>query len=214
VGSKTGGCTKYVDSCDPGTGTVVEDNILSTLSNTEGSATFSSRSNLFIDESRGGPGDTKGVPRFVRSRPASWADYALAADSPGKGDASDGTDRGIRVAHARSPSSFPAASGGASSIRVLSTLRSIRKTGRLRLRLAVAEGGSATLSATIRPRGSRILELGRRSLGTLAAGARTVSLKLERSTRRALLPVRSARLSVMLEVGAASTSAELMIKRR
>jgi hypothetical protein len=213
VGSKTGGC-RYADSCDPGTGTVVEDNILSTLSNTEGSAAFVSRSNLYIDENRGGPGDMKGVPQFVSSRPTSWAGYALATDSPGKDDASDGTDRGVRVGNAGPPSSSPAASRGASSIRVLSTLRSIRKTGRLRLRLQIAEGGSATLSGTIRLRGSRIIELGKRSLGKLAAGSRIVSLKLTRSTRRALLPARSARLSAKLKVGATSTPAELTIKRR
>jgi hypothetical protein len=214
VGSKTGGCTKYADSCDPGTGTVVEDNILSTLSNTEGSATFSSHSNLFTDESRGGPGDEKGMPRFVSSRPTSWADYALAPGSPGRGDASDGTDRGIRVGNRRSPSAGPAAGGGASSIRGLSTLRSIRRTGRLRLRLQIATGGRATIGATIRPRGRRIIRLRTRSLGTLHAGPRTVSLRLARSARRALMPARSARLSVRLTVGATSTPAELTIKRR
>jgi hypothetical protein len=45
-----------------------------------------------------GTANSKGVPQFVGgSRPTSYAGYALAAGSPGKGTASDGSDVGGRV---------------------------------------------------------------------------------------------------------------------
>jgi hypothetical protein len=42
--------------------------------------------------------DFIGVPVYVGGEnPSTWADYALAPGSPGKGAASDGLDVGIRV---------------------------------------------------------------------------------------------------------------------
>jgi hypothetical protein len=49
-----------------------------------------------------------GNPVFVGgSNPTSYAGHALASGSPGKGNASDGTDRGIRVGNAPAPNPTP-----------------------------------------------------------------------------------------------------------
>jgi hypothetical protein len=213
VGSKTGGC-RYANSCDAGTGTVVEDNILSVLSNTEGSATFTSRFNLFMSDNRGGQGDRKGTPRYVSANPTTWADYALAPGSPGKGDASDGSDRGIRVDGLTRPATTASSKHRKSSIRVLSTLRSIRRSGRLRLRLQIGQAGEVMLSGVVHPRAGRPARLKTLPLGQVQAGTRTVSLKLSPSARRRIGRARAASLSASLRVGSTVTRAKLTIKRR
>jgi len=220
LGQKTGGC-KYADSCDPGTDTLVEDNILAALSVSEGKASHRSSYNLFHEDSARGQSDMRAQPVFVGgARPTSYADYKLAAGSPGRGDASDGLDRGIRLGAI--PPASAAGGRGSTSIRVLSTLRSIRATGRLRLRIRTADAGNVVVSGRVRPGPSvarrarhsrKVIKLKRVSLGHVRAGTRTVSMKLSRTARRTLGRSRSGRLLVRMQVDSAVTSVALRIKR-
>ncbi|HUC20400.1 MAG TPA: dockerin type I domain-containing protein, partial [Candidatus Polarisedimenticolaceae bacterium] len=53
-------------------------------------------------------GDLKGKPTFVGgAKPTTYAGFALAAGSLGKGNASDGLDRGIRLSATPSPTPPP-----------------------------------------------------------------------------------------------------------
>ena len=220
VGSKSS-CS-YASECDAGRGTVIEDNIFADISEDDGSAAFTSRYNLFSAGGPTGSNDLRGNPTFVGGPNAKTFDgYALAAGSPGRGNASDGRDRGIRV------STGGGTSGGGSvssrtTVRVVSTLRSITRTARLRLRIRTAAAGSVVISGAIRPgkarRGARghsrrLLRLRPASRGTLTAGARTISIKLSRTTRRMLNRSRDARLSVSVRVGTVTTRSKMTIKR-
>lgn len=214
LGQKTGGCT-YADSCDPGTGTLIEDNILAETTVAEGKATYTSRNNLFNHSSSRGHGDARGGPSLQGGRrPTTYAGYLLADGSPGKGTASDGLDLGIR--------SRPG--GGAPlSIRVLSSLRTIHKTGRVRLRIGLPSQRRARLSATIRPgrrlrssRGRhsrRTIRPRSRSLSKVRSERRTVSMRVSRSARRILLRSRDARLTAVLKVGSKVRRATFTVKR-
>jgi hypothetical protein len=101
-------------------------------------------------------------------------------------------------------------------VRVLSTLRSIRATGKLRLRVTVAARGRIRVSGTIRPgrapSGGRI-RLRPVSFGLHEPGTRTATMRVPRAARRTLRRARSARLAVVVRVGAAATAADLAIKR-
>jgi len=213
-------CT-YAAECDAGTGTVIEDNILPDIGIGEGKATFTSRSNLFSDNSAQGANAVRGKPLFVGgTRPTTYSGFQLAPASPGRGNASDGLDRGIRVVAGAGESAPPAAT---SSIRVLSSLRSIRRTGKLRLRIRTVSAGVVVVSGNVRPgravkaaasRHSRkVIRVLPVSLGMRAAGSRTVTMKLGRRARRILGRSRDARLSVRLKVGSDVTPAKLTIKR-
>ena len=92
------------DSDDPGHGTVVKDNILSEIS-TEGSTTLAERShNLLAHDGATSPGDLPGKPTYAGGpTPDSYAGYRLEPRSLGKSNASDGTDRGARIAKAGAP---------------------------------------------------------------------------------------------------------------
>ena len=92
----------------PGRGTVIEDNILTWIGadgNGEGggASSFSSNHNLLRGQKPVGPGDVRGAPRYAgppisasASRRQAFAAYRLARGSRGRGNASDGRDRGIR----------------------------------------------------------------------------------------------------------------------
>jgi hypothetical protein len=81
-----------------GTGTVVKDNILSDISVPEGTQQNAEENyNLLTSGSSGkGAQDLRGAPKYVGGTGAGA--YLLAAGSLGKGSASDGTDRGFRLA--------------------------------------------------------------------------------------------------------------------
>jgi hypothetical protein len=78
------------------TGTVIKDNILPSLLRESGTAT---QSYNLLGSGSASTNDIKGRPVFAGgSKPTTFAGYALAAGSPGKGNASDGTDRGFDIA--------------------------------------------------------------------------------------------------------------------
>ena len=88
-------------SQDPASrGTVLKDNILTRACVCSGSVggVAEQSHNLFTQGNPGGPADLRGRPTYVGGPgPTSFAGFALAAGSLGKGSASDGTDRGARV---------------------------------------------------------------------------------------------------------------------
>ena len=98
----------YKPGDDRGRGTVIEDNILSSIGadgNGEGGggARFSSSHNLLRRQRPIGPGDVRGAPRYGGppisanvGRKQAFRRYQLRRGSRGRGNASDGTDRGIR----------------------------------------------------------------------------------------------------------------------
>jgi hypothetical protein len=98
----------YKPGDDPGRGTLIEDNILTSIGtsgNGEGGgrSAFSSNHNLLRSQRPIGPGDVRGAPRYVGrltssnvARSRAFAHYQLRRGSRGKGNASDGSDRGIR----------------------------------------------------------------------------------------------------------------------
>jgi hypothetical protein len=96
----------YKPADDPGRGTVVENNILTSIGNGGGggASAFSSNHNVLRRQNPIGRGDLRGLPRYAGAplesadvgRLEAFAAYRLARRSPGTGNASDGTDRGIR----------------------------------------------------------------------------------------------------------------------
>jgi hypothetical protein len=92
---------------DPGRGTVIENNILNAIGrggNGEGGGrvAFSSHHNL-LRKNPIGPGDVRGTPKYREppespnvSRVRAFRGYRLRRGSRGRGNASDGRDRGIR----------------------------------------------------------------------------------------------------------------------
>jgi hypothetical protein len=90
----------YKPEDDRGRGTVIKDNIVTQIwrsGNGEGGGTalFSSSHNLFRRGRPIGPADMRGAPKYV-GPPTAFRGYRLARGSRGKGNASDGADRGIR----------------------------------------------------------------------------------------------------------------------
>lgn len=223
VGSKSS-CS-YAAECDPGVGTIIEDNVLGEISDSDGDATVARNTHNLFGYRASGQQSLRAKPAFTGgARPATYAGYALAAGSAGKGSASDGLDRGIRLgAHApTSPSTNPSPRP-AGTVRVLSSLRSIRRTGRLRVRVTTASAGVVAIAGSVRPgpaltryrKGhSRVaIKLRTVSLGQRAAGTRTATFKLGRTARRRLGRSKSARLTVRVSVAGQATSAKLAIKR-
>lgn len=87
----------------PGQGTVVRDNILSEISIGSGSATLARRShNLIAHAPASGHKEVRARPRYVGGpHPRTYRGHALRRRSPGKGNASDGRDRGARIRRGR-----------------------------------------------------------------------------------------------------------------
>ena len=99
----------YQPGDDPGHGTFIEDNILTSIeagNDGEGgpASTFSSSHNLLRGQGPIGPGDLRGAPTYAQAPLAStdigrltaFEAYELERGSRGGDSASDGTDRGIR----------------------------------------------------------------------------------------------------------------------
>jgi len=209
-----------------GKGTIVMDNILGEISHGEGTAAIAELAHNLFRAKTSGSASLRGTPSYVGgSKPTTWQGYALQPGSIGTASASDGLDRGIRIGQsAPATSAAPAGRPPArSKIRVLSSLRSIGKSGRLRLRIRTAAAGVVVVATRIRPgrrvsssrarHSRRLIKPKPRSLGRLPAGSRTVSIKLSRNARRMLGRSRSARLSVSLRVGPDETTARLRIRR-
>ena len=101
---RCGGIVLANKTGDPvGQGTVIENNILRSIS---GSGSFTSRYNLLAGQNPIGTGDIRGLPTYVGPL-TSYQGFALAAGSLGKGNASDGLDRGARIAGAPDPEPTP-----------------------------------------------------------------------------------------------------------
>jgi hypothetical protein len=84
----------------PGTNNVLRDNVVvsGTLNAPETKCSNCTISYNLFTSSPSGTNAITGTPVFAGgSNPSSYAGYALAAGSPGKANASDGTDRGIRT---------------------------------------------------------------------------------------------------------------------
>jgi hypothetical protein len=225
IGSKSS--CRWAEECDPGRGTVVRDNILGEISHDGGSAAIAENSHNLFTRRASGDQALRGRPSFVGGpAPADHAGYALAAGSIGTGSASDGLDRGIRPRSGAAAGPGPGARGGAGAgvtVRALSRLRSIARTGRLRLRIVTRASGRGRVSAAIRP--GRALRAHRRghsrrtvalrsvSLGRRAAGARTVTLRVGRTTRRRLQRSTDAGLTVTVRVGGRQERRRMTIRR-
>jgi hypothetical protein len=213
IGSKTGNT--------PGHGTIIEDNILSEISNGGGSAAIARTSHNLFSTSANGRASLRGKPSFVGgAAPTDYAGFALEPGSLGKGDASDGLDRGIRALPARRPAG---STRRTARPRVLTNLRSIRKTGRLRIRILTPADGLVVASGRIRPgralvrygsvHSGAIVNLRTVSLGELAAGVHTVTFRLGRTARRRLGRARDAGLTLTVTVAGQTTSTKLALKR-
>ena len=85
-----------------GTGTIVKDNIATTVSKVGGSSTAEQTNNLLVSGAEAG--DIIGTPTYVGgSNPTSYVGFALAGGSAGQAGASDGEDIGILVAEDPGP---------------------------------------------------------------------------------------------------------------
>jgi hypothetical protein len=90
-------------------GTVIRDNVMANLLRESGSAT---QDHNLLASGTLSTADLRGRPVFAGgAKPTTYAGHLLAAGSPGKGNASDGTDRGISATPATVPG--PGGSGDA-----------------------------------------------------------------------------------------------------
>jgi hypothetical protein len=121
------------DGDDAGRGTVIRDNVLGEISCCNGPASFTSSHNL-IRKGRRGARDIRGRPRYVGGpRPDRYRGFALARRSRGRGNASDGRDRGARIGGAHPvgrvsrlrPGAAPDPTGLSIGVRVLLGLRAL-----------------------------------------------------------------------------------------
>jgi hypothetical protein len=122
----------------PSTGGVVRDNVFvdaNTNASDPGNCSGCTvSSNLFAaSKDSSGTGLLVGMPSFIGgASPTTYAGYQLAPGSPGKGTASDGTDRGIRIA----PSATPPA---AAPVAAAKTRRGPRVSVRVKRRVTWAQ---------------------------------------------------------------------------
>jgi hypothetical protein len=194
-------------------GTTIQDNIVGSYA-LEGSA-LKTDFNLVAGGGRRAPSDLQARPIFVGgAHPTSFAGFALAAGSPGKGSASDGTDRGVNVA-VRSGAPGPdgsAATGGASKVRISVARRMSWYRLRRGVRVRVGSAQDVTLRLTLVPRGAR-RALARRRVA-VAAGTRVVVV---RPTRSALGARRSRTLrlrATIVDAGGAVSDRRFTIRVR
>ncbi|MDX6720094.1 MAG: hypothetical protein QOJ63_2348 [Solirubrobacteraceae bacterium] len=193
----------------PSRGTIVKDNVLTKICVCDGSAGGLAEEdyNLMREGGRGAH-DLRGSPAYVGgTSPSSYAAFALAGGSRGKGDASDGLDRGARIG-APPPVLLHSPAPLEVRVRVLSRLGSVVRTGRLRLEVRTSRAGRLTAAASVRlgPASSRVLRLRAVSLGVVEAGAHRVTARLSSSARRRLARARSARISVRVTIGSQSVT--------
>jgi Bacterial Ig domain/Right handed beta helix region len=145
----------------PSSGTVVKDNVVTTLY-TNGApgnpATYAEEDYNLINSRDGGPAagahDIIGRPTFVGgATPTRFAGFELAANSKGKGNASDGTDRGANVTGVTvgpgggvptpgggAGPSTPAIDAGPPTLRLLRPLPGAAFTRRLRAAASARDG--------------------------------------------------------------------------
>ena len=89
------------EGATPGVGTVVRDNALAAIARV-GDGSLAARSHNLIASGTPGDSEIRASPAFAGgASPTTFEGFVLAPGSPGKGTASDGTDRGIRVTPGR-----------------------------------------------------------------------------------------------------------------
>jgi hypothetical protein len=215
----------------PSHGTVVRDNILTRICVCDGSVSGLGQEDFNLLRQGGtGAHDLRASPIFVGGKnPASVAGFALADGSAGTASASDGLDRGARLAAAGVPATAapppatPAAPLSTVRVKVLSRLATAIRTGTLRLSVQSSLAGSMRVATSMRPgrpkRGRRpvsrkVLRLKAVSLGPVRAGTRRVAVPLSRVVRRRLAQVRDARVSVRVTVGSQSVTVGGLTLRR
>jgi hypothetical protein len=156
-----------------------------------------------------------GRPTYVGgTKPTSYRGFALADSSPGFRNASDGLDRGARIRGDVGPGASPATTTATTVakrrrvpiIRVRSTLRSIAKTGKLKLFVRTPVAGTITLTSTLQPGATLSPKLRGHSrkpidLRTVTprftrTRERMITIKVGPRTRRTLGRSRSCRLSI------------------
>jgi hypothetical protein len=189
------GPVRVDDGNGPGSssGTVIRDNIIDSydLKGTGLKAEF----NLVADGSKRASSDMRANPVFVGgARPTMLAGYRLADLSPGKGSASDGTDRGADVstmgAAARAGGGPPVTTPAASSSGVTISVRRRISWDRVRrgLRLRIRATRPVQLRLALIPKGRRHA-LARRRVDDFPVGVRTVVVR----PKRKLLGMRRSR---------------------
>jgi hypothetical protein len=212
-------------SSDPTSrGTIVDDNILTSICVCDGSVSGLAQEdyNLLRDGGRGAH-DLRGAPTYAGgAAPSSYAAFALAAGSRGRGSASDGLDRGARIGAPR-PASRSAAPPLAVHARVLSRLGSVVRTGRLRLELRTSRAGRLTGRVSVsleRPSRARrapardVLRLGVVRLGIVEAGTHRITARLSPAARRRLARARSPKVSIHVTIGSRSATVGKLRLRR
>ena len=203
--------TGHKDSDPASQGTVFVDNILARIDGDQSDfARGVENFNLFTSAKGWGRDDVLDQPVYVGgNQPTTYEGFELAAGSPGKGTASDGTDRGARIRGAPGAGS-PPMPGTSSTLRprviARSSLRSIVKTGKLRLVVRMPVAGTAMLRMTIRPGKALRRQRGRHSRKRVelpaarrvfkAARMRIVTILVPRAVRRDLNRSRDAALSI------------------
>jgi len=175
-------------------GTVLVDNIVGRICVCIGSVSglAEEHHNLLTAVASSGLADLLDLPTFLGGlAPATFAGYALAPGSPGSKSASDGLDRGVRIANVMtgdpvtstpdptgtSPTTpttptkpgKPAKPKSSLRVTVLSSLASAARSGRLRLKLQTSVAGRAVVRVSVRP--------GRGIRGRVAPSRKTLRLK-------------------------------------
>jgi hypothetical protein len=204
-----------------GSGTIIKDNVLGgAIRVADGSTAAEISHNLFASQTASTNRNMSGQARFAGgSRPTTYAGYALAPGSPGKGTASDGGDLGIRLtAAAPAPRAPSAATSPGVRVRVLTRLRTLaRNGGRLRLVVTVDSARTIVLAGRVRPgraldgqgggHARATIKLKGRTVRFGRAGRRTLSFKLSRHARRVLARSRNAQLALQVYADAERTQA-------
>jgi hypothetical protein len=162
-------------------GTLIQDNIAGgyDLAGTSLKTDF----NLVADGARRATSDVQGRPVFVGgAHPTTLAGYALAAGSPGKGTASDGTDRGANIATMGAPAAgappAAAAKGATRGVRISVARRMSWYGLRRGVQVRISSPRDVKLRLTLIPKG-RTHSLARRQVD-FAAGKRVVVLRPKR----------------------------------
>jgi hypothetical protein len=195
---------------DAGRGTVIRDNVLGEISMGSGPASYSASYNL-IRERTYGPNDITGLPSFVGgATPGSYLGFKLASGSPGRGNASDGLDRGARFSAApgpvgSQPQRRPAtgrqrALGPRMRFRVRSRMRALKRTRRVRLTAWMTRPGQMKLRGRVRgTRGKgkrKSFKVHRERVGFPKAGKQKFTMMVTRKARGNLRRKRVARLTL------------------
>jgi hypothetical protein len=177
-------------------GSVLRDNVMMGSEFGSGCSGCPTSHNLFSSSGdASGSSSIVGVPKFVGgANPSTYAGFALAAGSPGKGNASDGLDRGVRFSAPVVPAPpLPAGPGAPSATTAPSVALKVRRSVTwaqlrrgLRVRITVRQRVKLRLALT---RNFKRRSLARLRRTAPRAGTRTYVLRPTRArlgSRRAM----------------------------